>query len=201
MRHIITIGREFGSGGRELGRRLSDELQIAYYDQEIISEVAKRTALSEAYVGQFEETRPITVYPIHVRNSFYSMPAPSFQQDVSIYVEQHRLLEELSGRSDCIIVGRCTDYIRSVFFVYADTASKLQRCMERRSTYEMLTDTQMQQKIMEIDRNHAKYYGVFTGQKWDSRENYDLLVNSSCTDIKLLSAAIAGFLRVMLDRR
>ena len=162
--------------------------------------------MSEAYVGQFEETRPITVYPIHVRNSFYSMPAPSFQQDVSIYVEQHRLLEELSCRSDCIIVVRCADYIlreRHPFriFVYADTASKLQRCMERRSTYEMLTDTQMQQKIMEIDRNRAKYYGFFTGQKWGARENYDLLVNSSCTDIKLLSAAIAGFLRVMLDRR
>lgn len=157
-------------------------------------------------MGQFEETRPITVYPIHVRNSFYSMPAPSFQQDVSIYVEQHRLLEELSCRSDCIIVVRCADYIlreRHPFriFVYADTASKLQRCMERRSTYEMLTDTQMQQKIMEIDRNRAKYYGFFTGQKWGARENYDLLVNSSCTDIKLLSAAIAGFLRVMLDRR
>ena len=73
--------------------------------------------------------------------------------------------------------------------------------MERRSTYEMLTDTQMQQKIMKIDRNRAKYYGFFTGQKWGARENYDLLVNSSCTDIKLLSAAIAGFLRVMLDRR
>ena len=76
MRHIITIVREFGNGGRELGRRLSDELQIAYYDQEIISEVAKRTALSEAYVGQFEETRPIMVYPIHVCNSFLLHAAP-----------------------------------------------------------------------------------------------------------------------------
>lgn len=66
MRRIITVGHEFGSGGRELGRRIAEELQIAYYDQEIITEIAKRTALSEAYIRQIEEKRPVVSFPIHI---------------------------------------------------------------------------------------------------------------------------------------
>ena len=68
MNKIITIGREFGSGGRELGRRLSEELGIAYYDQEIISEIAKRTSLSEQYVQAISEKRPSFSYPIHIQS-------------------------------------------------------------------------------------------------------------------------------------
>ena len=71
MRRIITVGREFGSGGREIGRRIAEELQIAYYDQEIITEIAKRTALSEAYIRQIEEKRPVVSFPIHIGHSFY----------------------------------------------------------------------------------------------------------------------------------
>ena len=65
MKRIITIGREFGSGGRELGRRIAEKLEIAYYDQEIITEIAKRTALSEEYVRRIEEKRPVMHFPIH----------------------------------------------------------------------------------------------------------------------------------------
>ena len=71
MNRIITIGREFGSGGRELGYRTAEKLQIAYYDQEIITEIAKRTALSEDYIRQIEERRPIMHFPIHTGHSFY----------------------------------------------------------------------------------------------------------------------------------
>ena len=70
MNRIITIGREFGSGGRELGYRIAEKLQIAYYDQEIITEIAKRTALSEDYIRQIEERRPIMHFPIHTGHSF-----------------------------------------------------------------------------------------------------------------------------------
>ena len=109
MRKIITIGREFGSGGRELGRRLSEHLGIAYYDQEIIAEIAKRTALSEAYVRQITENRPLTSFPIHFGGRFCALPDPLLQQSISIYSEQHRLLCELAEKSDCILVGRCAD--------------------------------------------------------------------------------------------
>lgn len=81
MKRIITIGREFGSGGRELGRRIAEKLEIAYYDQEIITEIAKRTALSEEYVRRIEEKRPVMHFPIHTGHSIYLISEPTFYPD------------------------------------------------------------------------------------------------------------------------
>lgn len=204
MRKIITIGREFGSGGRELGRRLSEHLGIAYYDQEIIAEIAKRTALSEAYVRQITENRPLTSFPIHFGGRFCALPDPLLQQSISIYSKQHRLLCELAEKSDCIIVGRCADYVLRDshpfrIFVYADAQSKLMRCMERRTPEETLSEQDMKRKITEIDRNRARYYAFFSGQKWGARENYDLLVNTSGQSVKKQAAALYEYLRKMAD--
>lgn len=204
MRKIITIGREFGSGGRELGRRLSEHLGIAYYDQEIIAEIAKRTALSEAYVRQITENRPLTSFPIHFGGRFCALPDPLLQQSISIYSEQHRLLCELAEKSDCIIVGRCADYVLRDshpfrIFVYADAQSKLMRCMERRTPEETLSEQDMKRKITEIDRNRARYYAFFSGQKWGARENYDLLVNTSGQSVQKQAAALYEYLRKMAD--
>ena len=124
MNRIITIGREFGSGGRELGYRIAEKLQIAYYDQEII--------------------------PVRI-------------------------------------------------FAYADMESRIKRCMERRPEDENLTEAQMKKRITEIDRNRAKYYAFFSGQKWGARENYDLLVNTSGADIKELSSALCGYLETLFE--
>ena len=109
MNRIITIGREFGSGGRELGRRLSERLGFAYYDQYIISEIARRTELSEQYVPSIVEHRPVMSFPIHIGTSFYPSPTPVIGQSMSVYQEQARIIEEMAQKSDCIIVGRCGD--------------------------------------------------------------------------------------------
>ena len=183
MRRIITIGREFGSGGRELGRWLSEKLQITYYDQEIMTEISKRTSIPEEYVQQIEESRPIMSFPIQVGHSFYPISNQIFQQSISIYTEQHKLLQELAAKSDCVIVGRCADFVLKDLnpvriFVYADLESKIQRCMERRPEGENLTEAQMKKKISEIDRGRAKYYEFFTRKTWGGRENYDLLINT-----------------------
>ena len=204
MRKIITIGREFGSGGRELGRRLSEHLGIAYYDHEIITEIAKRTALSEAYVRQITENRPLTSFPIHFGGRFCALPDPLLQQSISIYSEQHKLLCELAEKSDCIIVGRCADYVLRDshpfrIFVYADTQSRLKRCMDRRTPEEDLSEQDMKRKIADIDRDRARYYAFFSGQKWGARENYDLLVNTSGRNIKKQAAALYEYLRGLDD--
>ena len=204
MKRIITIGREFGSGGRELGRRIAEKLEIAYYDQEIITEIAKRTALSEDYIRQIEEKRPIMNFPIHTGYSFYLTSEPTFYPDLTIYTKQHELLRELSRKSDCVIVGRCADYILREqkpirIFAYADMESKIKRCMERHPKDENLTEAQMQKRITEIDRNRAKYYTFFSGQKWGARENYDLLVNTSGADISRLASALCGYLEALSE--
>lgn len=196
MNTIITISREFGSGGRELGRRLSEHLRIAYYDQEIISEIARRTELSEQYVQQIVGRRPITSFPITVGHSFRAVSAPVMDQSNTIYQEQCTILKEMADKSDCVIVGRCADYIlrdRNPFriFVYADMESKMARCRKKGEVQADLNDRELRQRIRSVNKNRASYYSYYTGQKWGDRINYDLCINTTNSDVKAVAAAVA----------
>ena len=140
MNKIITVGREFGSGGRELGKRLADLLHIAYYDKEIVTEIAKKTSLAESYVHQVMEHNPTIYYPITIGHSFYPMVNPIMDLNNSIYVEQSRIIKEMADESDCVIVGRCADYILRErkpmrLFVYADMQFKMDRCRKKAETF------------------------------------------------------------------
>ena len=196
MNKIITIGREIGSGGRELGRRLSEELGIAYYDQEIISEIAKRTSLSEQYVQAISEKRPSFSYPIHIQHSFYPGVNPVFEHSLSVYKEQSQIIKEAAEKSDCIIVGRCADYILKDYnplrlFVYADMDSKIKRCREKAPEGEHLSDKELKQQIKGIDKRRAKYYEFYTEHTWGDKLNYDLCINTTQTVIKEIVPVIA----------
>ncbi len=196
MYRIITIGREFGSGGRELGRRLSEKLGFAYYDQEIISEIARRTELSEQYVQSVIEHQPTFSFPIHIGKSFYPAPTPVFDQSMAVYQEQARIIEEMALRSDCVIVGRCGDYILKKYnpfriFVYADMESKIKRCREKASEEEKMTDKELKQHILGIDKKRSKYYEFYTGHKWGDKLNFDICINTSRTVIKEIVPALA----------
>lgn len=196
MNRIITIGREFGSGGRELGRRLSEELGFAYYDQEIISEIAQRTEMSEQYVQSIVEHQPLFSFPIHIGRSFYPAPTPVFDQSMSVYQEQARIITEMAQKSDCVIVGRCGDYILKEYepfrmFVYADMESKMKRCRQKASEEEKMSDKELKQHILGIDKKRAKYYEFYTGHKWGDKLNFDLCINTSRTVIKEIVPAVA----------
>lgn len=205
MKKVITIGREFGSGGREIGRRIAEKLQFSYYDREIVTEIAKRTKLSEEYVERITEDRPYMPYPIHAGMSFHTVyyAYTEFDRSLAVFAEQHNIIKELADKSDCIIVGRCADYVlkeKAPFriFVFADTESKLKRCRERSPEDENLSDSKMKRNIRSIDRGRARYYNYFSQQKWGARENYDLLINTSGKDIRQISDAVANYLKSYL---
>lgn len=196
MKKIITIGREFGSGGREFGRRLSEALGIAYYDQEIISEIAKRTSLSEQYVQSVIEHRPMFSFPIHIGRSFYPTANPMFELSMAVYQEQARIITEMAAKSSCVIVGRCADYILRDdnpfrIFVYADMDSKIKRCLEKAQEGEKLTEKEVKQQITSIDKKRAQYYAFYTGHTWGDKLNFDLCINTSHTAIKEIVPAVA----------
>lgn len=197
MNRIIAIGREFGSGGRELGRRLSEKLGFAYYDQEIISEIARRTEMSEQYVQSIVEHKPSFSFPIHIGRSFYPAPTPVFDQSMTVYQEQARIITEMAQKSDCVIVGRCGDYILKEYepfriFVYADMESKIKRCRQKASEEEQMSDKELKQHILGIDKKRAKYYEFYTGHKWGDKLNFDLCINTSRAVIKAIVPAVAG---------
>ncbi len=202
MNKIITIGRQFGSGGREFGKRLADELGCPYYDREIMAEIAKRTELAEEYVHQVVEQHPVYHFPITVGRTFQSGVSDDLmRQYASIYAEQSNAICDLAKKSDCVIVGRCADYILrdmepTRIFVYADLESRMARCRAKGSESEDLSDRQLRRKILSVDRARAKYYRYYTGQAWGDRSNYDICINTSNTNIKAAAHALAIMLRV-----
>ena len=196
MGYIITIGREFGSGGRELGRRLADELGIAYYDREILLEIQKRTPYCLAYIERVSEEKSFSLPPIHYGMSFDNGYDTVLKQDNDVHIAQNEFLKEIASKSDCVIIGRAADYVlRDLhpirIFVYADMASKIARCRLKAPENEHLSDHEMRKQIKRIDRNRAKYYEFYTGRKWGDKLNYDLCINTTNTEIKKIVPRIA----------
>lgn len=197
MNRIITVGREFGSGGRELGRRLAEELGIGYYDKEILTEIAKNTSLSEKYIQTVVEGKAHGLFPITIGQSFAYNNDYHIRQMQEIYGAQTEIIRSLAEKSDCVIIGRCADYILRAekpcrLFVYADIESRVQRCMARRTADEMnLSEQEMKKKILGIDKDRARYYSDFTGQKWGDKKYYDLCINTTDVEIKQIVPYIA----------
>lgn len=201
MKRIITVGREFGSGGRELGRRLAEELGYEYYDKEIINAIAEKTSLSAEYVKQVVEAKPHALFPITVANSFSYMDSYASQQLQSVYAAQCTILREMAAKSPCVIIGRCADYILADMeplriFIYADLDSRVKRCLAREEEGGKMSVREMQKTIRSIDRGRAKYYEFYTGLKWGDKRNYDLCINTTNTNIKELARFFADGLRI-----
>jgi len=196
MNKVITIGREFGSGGRELGRRLARELGFDYYDKEILSEISKHTSLSEEYVQRIVENQPHQLYPITTGRSFLYVDTQPLQQAGAVFLAQQEIIREMADRSSCVIVGRCADHIlrdRNPFriFVYADMASRIARCRARAPEGENLTDKEYRQQIQQVDKARARYYDFYTDMKWGDKLSYDLCINTTNQDIQSIVPYLA----------
>jgi len=194
MNTVITIGREFGSGGRELAKKIAARLGISYYDKEIVTEISKVTELSEEYIHSIIENNPPMILPFTEARSFYMSDTLSLQSN-TVYAAQSDVIKKLAESSSCIIVGRCADYIlRDInpmrIFVYSDDKSKIKRCRENASENEDLTDKQLLKKINGINKNRARYYRFYTNQKWGDIRNYDLCINTSDSEIDIIADAV-----------
>ena len=204
--NIITISREFGSGGRELGKRISDVLGCDYYDSEIIAAVAKQSGLDAAYVAAALGEHGWQQYPITFRNTLGSA---SYLQSskVNLLLQQRRVLEEIAKLGkDCVIVGRNADTILREYepfrvFVCADMETKLRRCRERAPEGENLTDKELLRQIKHIDKLRAQTREILSGEDWGQRDAYHLTVNTTDWEMKELAAAVAGFAEHWFGRK
>lgn len=197
---IITISREFGSGGRELGKRLADTLGVPCYDHEIIEMVAERYGFDKNHVAHVSEKYIRVFYHSTIAHRLVT-PHPVAQQSISITVAEHTLIKELAQQGDCVIVGRCADVIcREMhpfnIFVYADKLSKLARCEERADKNEHLSEKNLFRKMKQIDKERAAYRALFTEEDWGRKESYHLCVNTSGKEIKTLVPAIAEYAKL-----
>ena len=195
---IITISREFGSGGREIGKRLADELGFDYYDSEIISAVAKKSGLDADYVTMHLSEHGWQNVPITFRGTIGST-AYIQSSKIELLLAQKRVIEEIAALGkDFVIVGRNADVILQKYnpfniFVCANEESKLRRCKERAPEGEILTDKQLRRKMKSIDKTRAKTRVLMTGTSWGERGSSHLTVNTGGWEIKRLVPVIAQF--------
>lgn len=196
--NIITISREFGSGGRELGRRLADELGYDYYDGEIIAAIAKRSGLDETYVENALENHGWQTIPMTVQRTFASPVAmPSAQ--IGLMLEQKEVIEEIGKTGkNCIVVGRNADILLQEYdpfniFVCADMPTKIRRCIERAQEGESVIPKEVERKIRRVDKNRARTREILSSSVWGHRDGYHLIVNTTGWDIKELTPAVADF--------
>lgn len=194
---IITISREFGSGGRELGKRLADALGFPCYDQQIIEMVAEKENLDKTYVANMTEKDVRPFYHTTIARGF-SRPGYAMAQSIQIISSEHNLIKQLAGEGDCVIVGRAADVVLAEYkpfriFVCADVASKLERCRARADEGENLSDKEIVRKCREIDKKRSSYRRMFTDEKWGSASSYELCINTSGCDVKTLIPHIAAY--------
>lgn len=186
---IITISREFGSGGRELGKRLADALGFAYYDREIVSSIAEKCNLDEGYVENVLRKGLTINVPVTFGHTFYFYSDPTSENELKVLNTQQQIIKELALRGDCVMVGRSSGIILEKYnplrlFVYADMEWKVKRCRERASADEHLTDRELEKKIRQIDAGRARHQELLTDRKWGDREGYDLCINTTNLEIK-----------------
>lgn len=194
---IITISREFGSGGRELGKRLADILGFDYYDREIISKISADNNICERDIEGESSKFSFPNVPITFRHSFSILPM--YQTSTNLLIEEKKVIEKIAeNKRDFIIVGRNADILLKDLnplniFVCASMDAKIKRCLEKANENEKLTYKELEKNINIIDKNRSLSREILTNSKWGHRENYHLTVNTTNWNIKELAGVIANF--------
>lgn len=197
MNKIITISREFGSGGKEIGKRLADELGYSYYDSEIITLLAKETGMSEEYIKNISE-KGIYPYAFQFAKSF-AMYSTMQSNQTEILVKQAEILKQIAQKGNAIIVGRGANTILREYnpmniFVYANIESKISRCRQKAQEDENLTDKELEKKIKAIDKNRKAFNSLISNAEWGMKENYNLCINTSNIEIKTIIPSLAKYI-------
>lgn len=180
---LVTIDREFGSGGHEVGKRLAERLGIKFYDEELIARAAAVTGYHEEYIKENDERAPD--YPV---TSFFT-GFDSFQLSPfsKIQEEEFRIIKEIAAEDSCVIMGRAADYIlndiRHVsIFIFAPLEERVKRNLllaPKKFPDEQFDERSMEKFVKQIDKQRRRYYEFYTDNKWGGRDVYDLLINTS----------------------
>lgn len=177
---VITIGRQFGSGGHEVGKRLSERLGYAFYDKELLSHVAEKTGFHEDYLHEQDEK----VHSFYFGSMMMGKHTSFYQESPSdkIFIEQSLIIKELANKENCIIVGRCADYILREtgsinLFIHASMEQRVQRKLELLHDGRV-TPQEMEKQIRLVDKQRAQYYNYYTEMKWGRSDVYDLSIDT-----------------------
>ena len=205
---IITVSRQFGSGGRELGKRLADLLEWDYYDKEIIQALSEEQGLDPEYVHKVLSGHGWHQYQLTYRNSFRQTLNNNWRH-TEVLVRHREILQEIAeAGNDCVIVGRDADVILQHLhpfrvFVCAEMSSRIARCAryeEKKEESERLSEKDILRNIRRIDRNRRQIREILTGKAAGDSSAFDLTVNATGWEIRDLAKAVAAFSACWFDQ-
>lgn len=179
---VITIGRQYGSGGREIGQKLAKELGIPCYDKELVIEAAQQSGFCKEMFEHHDEVPT---------NSFlYSLVMGAYSKDNlpinhKLFLAQFEAIRGIADRGACVMVGRCADYALEEYkncvniFIHAKLEDRVSRAVNSYGDEK----EKAEETVLKIDKKRASYYNFYSGKKWGNTENYDLTVDSSALGI------------------
>lgn len=193
---IITIGRQYGSGGREIGKKLAEKLNAPFYDNKLLEVAAKESGISKEIFEQNDE-KPVNslLYALSVNN--YTSDTMPFNH--MLFMAQFNAIKKIAGEGSCVIVGHCADYVlreeKNVFniFVHADIELRTQRAV---NLYDV-PEKKARDVVLRVDKQRASYYNYYTWKKWGHVENYDLALDSGKLGIDNCVSLIYEYIKLL----
>ena len=190
MNTIITIGRQYGSGGREIGEKVAAHFGIRFYDKELLTRAAKESGFCEEMLANHDE-RPTNSFLYNLVMDTYSFGynASSFVDmpiSQKVFLAQFDTIKKIAGEGPCVIVGRGADYALSDWdnclnlFIYADEKARVRRICQK---YE-LSESKARDMILKKDKQRQSYYNYYSSGKWGRADSYDLCINSSVLGVE-----------------
>lgn len=201
---IITITRQYGSGGHDIAKALAEKLGIPFYDKELISLIAKESGVApEVFEHADEKAANSLLYSLSLGLYNYGNGFSSSMGDLPIndklYILQHRIIKEKAESEHFVVVGRCADYILKdhpdvvKVYIYADLESRIKRAVDRQD----IEPARAKQAVVKADKNRANYYSFYSGQKWGQVDNYDLCINSTNLSTDQAVKLITDYLEII----
>ena len=185
---VITVGRQYGSGGREIGTMLAEKLGIAYYDDMLLKEAAKESGLCEDLFRSFDERPKSFLYSVAMDPYSFTMnhvmPKGSIEQQV--YLATYDTIKKLADKGPCVLIGRCADYALKDrddvinLFITAPLENRIERVARRNG----ITRDEAKERIKRTDKSRASYYNYYSSKDWGDAKSYDLCIDSSLLGIE-----------------
>lgn len=189
MKTIITIGRHFGSGGKEVGKKLSEQLGIPFYDEEIVNITARAADMDPDVIKQIDEKATKSLLYSLITGGGLRGVSDAMQYEMPIndklFIKQSKVIKELAEKGSGVFVGRCADYVledeKDILrvFIYADMDWKI----ERVSRLYNLEPGKAKEKIVREEKTRKTYYNYYTDKTWGALASYDLAINTACIGV------------------
>ena len=195
---VINIGRQLGSGGREIGALVAKKLNIAFFDKELIQLASKESGLGKEFFERADEKSTFNFWRdfFDRGSTVYSYPNSNYLFSESLFKIQSDVIKELAAKQSCVFVGRCADYVlrdhpRSLnFFISSDIDSRINRLI---NDYNYATENNAQEMIFKTDKKRAQYYNYYSNKEWGTAASYHLCIDSSVLGIEKTADFIVDF--------